>query len=232
MSTPAAMRVESVRDLQLDLVPLLAAGVGLLVLTQPEDHRTQNGEDDVVLLAQQIGDADDVLRQCRELAAQLAEDLHEHRHEEHEQAGEHEGREDEDHRRVEHRPLDAAFDLRGLLDLVGDAVEHLVQDSRRLTRLDHRDEEAVEDLRMPPHGLREEQASFDVGAQLLDDGGEVEVVGLLLEDDERRDDVEARLDHRRELAREDLQRLRLDLLEDVLGALFPGGRELVQFVRQ
>jgi len=85
---------------------------------------------------------------------------------------------------------------------------------------------------MPLHRLREEEASFDVGAQLLDDGREVEVVGLLLEDHERRDDVESRLDHRRELAGEDLQRLRLDLLEDVLGALFPGRRELVQAVRQ
>ena len=38
------------------------------------------------------------------------------------------------------------------------------------------------------------------------------VVGLLLEDDERRDDVEARVDHGRELAREDLERAQLDLL--------------------
>ena len=43
--------------------------------------------------------------------------------------------------------------------------------------------------------------------------GELLVLGLLLEDDERRDDVQAGLDHRRELAREDLQRLRLDLLD-------------------
>ena len=38
-------------------------------------------------------------------------------------------------------------------------------------------------------------------------------VGLLLEDHERADDVQACLDHRRELPREDLQRLGLDLLE-------------------
>ena len=36
---------------------------------------------------------------------------------------------------------------------------------------------------------------------------------LPLEDDERADDVEPCLDHRRELTREDLQRLRLDALE-------------------
>src|SRR3954447_25243546 len=220
------------RDLQLELIPLLTAGVGLLVLAQPEDQRTQDGEDDVVLLAQQIGDVDDVLRQCRKLTSELAEDLHEDRHEEHEQAGEHQGREDEHHRRIEHRSLDAAFDLCGLLDLVRDAIEDLVQDSRGLTRLDHRDEEAVEDLRMAAHRLREEEATLDAGAQLWDKGGEVEVVGLLLEDDERREDVEARLDHRLELTREDLQGLRLDLLEDVLGSLFAGGRQLVQAVRE
>ena len=56
---------------------------------------------------------------------------------------------DQHHRRIEHRALDAALDLRRLLDLVRDAVEHLVQDSGRLAGLDHRDEEAVEDLRMP-----------------------------------------------------------------------------------
>ena len=38
------------------------------------------------------------------------------------------------------------------------------------------------------------------------------IVSLLLEDHERRHDGEAGLDHRRELTREDLQRLRLHLL--------------------
>ncbi len=38
------------------------------------------------------------------------------------------------------------------------------------------------------------------------------VIGLLLEDQERRDDVQAGVDHRRELPREDLERPLLDLL--------------------
>ena len=42
---------------------------------------------------------------------------------------------------------------------------------------------------------------------------EVHVLGLLLEDDERGDDAQAGLDHRRELAREDLERLGLDALD-------------------
>ena len=53
--------------------------------------------------------------------------------------------------------------------------------------------------------LREQEAAFDVRADLGDDGGELLVLGLLLEDHERRDDVQAGLDHRGELAREDLE---------------------------
>ena len=59
-------------------------------------------------------------------------------------------------------------------------------------------------------------------------GGEVLVVGLLLEDHERADDVQPRLDHRRELAREDLQRLRLDLLERGARRLLAGRGQLVE----
>ena len=65
---------------------------------------------------------------------------------------------------------------------------------------------------MGGHRLGEERARLDLLADVVDDLAEREVVGLLLEDHERGDDGETRLDHRRELAREDLQRLGLDLL--------------------
>ena len=51
------------------------------------------------------------------------------------------------------------------------------------------------------------------------------------EDDEGADDREARVDHRRELAREDLERLRLDLLEDGGDALLACG-QLDEVLRQ
>ena len=51
---------------------------------------------------------------------------------------------------------------------------------------------------------------------------------LLLEDDERADDVQAGLDHRRELAGEDLQRLRLDRLEDAADAVLAARGQLVR----
>src|SRR5207253_8265672 len=95
-----------------------------------------------------------------------------------------------------------------------------------------RDEEPAEDLRVARHRLREQEAAFDVGAQLADDHAEVAVLGLLLEDDEGADDVEARLDHRRELAREDLERLRLDLLEDRADGLFTARRKLGEGLRE
>ena len=90
------------------------------------------------------------------------------------------------------------------------------------------DVETAEDLRVARHRLREQQPAFDVGAKLADDRGEVLVVGLLLEDHERADDVQAGLDHRRELAREDLQRLRLDRLEDAADAVLAARGKLVQ----
>ena len=122
-----------------------------------------------------------------------------------------------DHR-VDHRPLHAAADLHLLLDLDRDPVEDGVEDSGGLASLDHRDVEAVEGVRMARHRLREEHSALDVRAHLADDGGERLVVGLLLEDDERRDDAQAGVDHRRELAREDLERARLDALLLLLAA--------------
>ena len=80
-----------------------------------------------------------------------------------------ERREDQDHRRVDHRALDAAPDRLLLLDLERDAVEHDVEDAGRLAGLDHRDVEAREDLRVRGHRLREQQAALDVLAQLEDD---------------------------------------------------------------
>ena len=64
---------------------------------------------------------------------------------------------------------------------------------------------------MPGHRLGEQQAALDVLADASTTTRRARVVGLLFEDDERADDVQPGLDHRRELPREDLQRLRLDL---------------------
>ena len=90
-------------------------------------------------------------------------------------------RERDHDRRVDHRALDPSLDLRLLLDLDGDAVEHGVERSRRLAGLDHRDEQPVEDLRVPRERLREDDAALDLGADVGDHLGQVLVVRLLLE---------------------------------------------------
>jgi hypothetical protein len=77
---------------------------------------------------------------------------------------------------------------------------HDVEDAGRLARLDHRDVEVGEDLRVARHRLRQEQAALDVLPELGHGLGERDVARLLLEDDERLHDVEPSLDHRRELA--------------------------------
>src|SRR5580765_5737970 len=215
------------RDLQLDPVPELPAGLGLLEPADAPDRPAEGREDDEPVVAQLVRGLDHPLRQGRQLAVQLGEDVHEDRHEEHQQADQDEGGEDHHHRRVHHRALDAALDLGLLLDLQGDAVEHGVQDSGSLAGLDHRDVEAREDLRVAAERLREQQTALDVGANLADHEREVRIVGLLLEDHQRADDVQAGLDHRRELAREDLQRLRLDLLEDGASTLLAACRQLL-----
>ena len=153
-----------------------------------------------------------------------AEDPHEDRDEEEEHADEDERRERQHHDRVHHRALHAALDLRLLLDLVGDTVEHDVQDSGRLAGLDHGDEEPGEDARVSRHRLGEQEPPSTSARSSPITDGELLVLGLLLEDDEGRDDVEPGLDHRRELAREDLQRLRLDLLDGDAWALPPAPR--------
>ena len=73
-------------------------------------------------------------------------------------------REDDD--RIDHRALHAPLDLRLLLDLGRHAVEHLVERARGLAGLDHGDEEPVEHLRMPSERRRERHPTLDVGAQL------------------------------------------------------------------
>ena len=182
MSTPAATSVESVREKRAIVTlrttsPIFIGSLSLirsqrwrpvsrlLVLRIPKMVAIRTGKT-MYQSFRRNPSRHDVLGQRRQLAAELLEDVHEDRDEEHQHPAEDEGREDQHHRRVEHRALDAALDLRLLLDLERDPVEDGVEDSGRLARLDHRDVEAVEDLRVARHRLREQQAALDVGAQL------------------------------------------------------------------
>ncbi len=249
MSTPEETSVASVREkrasailcttspmrigiLSLKRSQTFRPALGALQAAEREDHRADRGEDDEPPVAQRVRHLHHDLRGLRQLSVQRVEDVDEDRDDEEEHEREHEGRERDHDRRVDHRALDAPLDLRLLLDLDGEAVEHGVERSRRLAGLDHRDEQAVEDLRVPRERLREDDAALDLGADVGDHLGQVLVVGLLLERHERRDDADAGRDHRRELTREDLQRLRLDLLERARRPARACGGALGERVRQ
>ena len=189
---------------QLEAVPHLPAGRGLLPAPEPPDREAHRREEDEPVAAHEIGGGDDALREHRQVASEVGEDVLEDRDEEEEHPDQGQDREGENDERVDHRPAHAAADLHLLLDLDRDPVEDRVEDAGCLAGLDHRDVEAVEGVRMPRHRLREEHPALDVGAHLSDDRRQHLVVGLLLEDDERRDDVQTRVDHGRELPREDL----------------------------
>ena len=77
---------------------------------------------------------------------------------------------------------------------------------------------------MAAHRLGKEEAALDIAADVPQHDGQVLVVGLLLEDCERRHDVQAGLDHRRELPREDLEGLRLHALHGAAEAAALRGR--------
>ena len=144
-----------------------------------------------------------------------------------------ERREAEDDDRVDHRALHAALDLRRLLDLHREPVEHAVERSRGLAGLDHRDVEAVEDRagaapsafeRIIPDSTSARTSAMTFFRFLST------VCSSRIASDA--DDVDAGLDQGRELAREDLQRLRVDLLAEARadGAQLLAGR--VELLRE
>ena len=187
---------------------------------EQEDDEEEEREDDVGVVPHDLGRVHDDLRQERELAAELVEQLHEDRNEEEQHSGQDQECEAHDENGIDHCALDAPLQLHLFLELERNAVENDVEDARGLAGLHHRDVEAGEDPRMAGHRLREELAALDVGAKARKDVGEVLVLGLLLEDRQRRDDVQTRLDHRRELTREDLERLGLDPLDHAAETAF------------
>src|SRR5207344_3562177 len=88
----------------------------------------------------------------------------------------------------------------------------------------HRDVEPTEDVGMLGERLREDHPRLDVSLHLGHDWRQTLVRGLLVEDRERADDADAGFDQGCELPGEDLERLRVDLLEHA--ATWRGGTAL------
>ena len=139
----------------------------------------------------------------------------EDRDEEQHHADEHDDGERADQDRVDHRRLDRAADAVLLLELRGQAVEDLVEDTAELAGADHAHVEPAEHLGVLLERVGQADAGLDVGAHLADDLGELLVRRLLLEDVQAAQHREAGVDHGRELAREDGEVLGLDAAADL-----------------
>ncbi len=98
----------------------------------------------------------------RQFDAEVVEDVFELRNDPvHDEADD--GRRDGDDRdRVDHGPLDLAFEALGLLLELGQSLENDFEGTAGLARLDHVDVEVVEGLGLLGHRFGERVARFDV----------------------------------------------------------------------
>ena len=144
---------------------------------------------------------------------ELLEHLLEDRDQEGDQREQDDEREARDQHRVEHRRLHLTAQRVVLLELVGDAIQRLLQDPPHLTGGDHGDVKVVEDLGVALEGVREGDTGLDVLAHRHERLAHLVALGLLLEHVQRAQQRHARRDHRRELARGDRELVGLDALE-------------------
>ena len=165
----------------------------------------RGGDQQVPLAGDDVGGLDRDLGDQRQLAAEVGEDLHEHRDDERDQADQDADREAQDDDRVHHRALDLAAQLVVLLELVGDPVQRGLEHAAGLTGAHHGDVQRGEDLRVLGERVGEGQAGLDVLADGADGVLELLVLELVLEHVERAQEGHARGDHGRQLARHDRQ---------------------------
>jgi hypothetical protein len=153
------------------------------------------------------------LRDHRQLAVEVLEDVLEDRDQERDQGEHHDHREHPDHHRVGHRRPDLAAQRVRLLELVRDPHQRLLEHSCRLTGPHHRDVELVEDVRVLLKRVGQRDSRLDVLAHVAEDLLQLLVLGLVLEHVERAQDRHTGRHHGRQLPRHHGQLLRLDPLE-------------------
>ena len=140
------------------------------------------------------------------------EDAHEHRDDEGDQADQDAEGEGQHDGRVGHGRLDLAAQRVVLLELVGDAVERLLEHAAGLAGADHGHVQRGEDLGVLLERVGEGEARLDVLAHRADRLAQHRVLDLVLEHVERPQERHARGDHGRELARHDRELVLLDPL--------------------
>ena len=172
------------------------------------DHRHGHQVPDVP--DREVREVDDELRGRRQPMPEAREDVREDGDHPDEEDGGHEDGGRHDARGVDHRPLDLALQLAGLLQVGGEPHEDGVEDTADLTRLDHAAVELGEDPAVLANSLREGGAGLDVFLDPADHLAERLGIALRAQDLQALDDRQPGVDHGRELTREDHDVSRLD----------------------
>ena len=121
---------------------------------------------------------------------------------------EHDGdeRHHQHHDRVGHRRLDRRAELGLLLVVHRERLERALQEAAGLTRADHVDHERREVDRVLRERVGQRSAVLDVDRDLLQDAGELLVLGLRRQDRQGAQQRQAGADHGRHLPAHDRER--------------------------
>src|SRR5436190_9698466 len=146
-------------------------------------HGDANGGDDEVV-GDGVADGEDELGEAGKILARhhVLEDVLELRHHPNHQHGENDHGHREHRDRIEHGGDDLALNLLGFLHELGEPGENDFEHTAQFVCLDHVYEKAVEHLRMLRQRFGEGAASFDAGAEFVDDLFEGRMPFLLFQD--------------------------------------------------
>ena len=118
---------------------------------------------------QAVAQRDDDARRQRQLGAKAGEQVGERRNDLPQNDADHDRGDDDDRDRVDHRGLDLALQLDGLLDVGRQALQNRVENTARLAGGDHVGEQRVERFGVLLHRIGQRRAALDVGARREDD---------------------------------------------------------------
>ena len=176
---------------------------------------------------EEVAERDDDARRQRQLGAKAGEQRRERRDDLPQNDADHEHGDHDDGDRIDHRRLHLALQLDRFLDVGREPLENRVENTARLARRDHVGEQRIERLRVLLHGVGQRRAAFDVRPGREDRLGEVLVFLLAAQNLEALHERQAGVDHDGELADEDRQVLRIDLLAELALLGWRGGRLLL-----
>jgi len=143
------------RHLEHELVDLITAGIGLIVLAKSEDRSADDDEDQPPEPADEVRQIDHDPGEEGKLATEALKEGGEDRDHLPQNDVDDDDRDGYDRDRVDHRRFDLAFEPDGLLDVCCETLENGVEDTAGLARGNHVDVEVVKGLRVLAHGFGE-----------------------------------------------------------------------------